>query len=76
METLNKLTVNNLNCNYDKRKVLNNISFSLGKGEVLSIIGPAGSGKTTLAYCLSGIIPNRVKGYVDCLLYTSPSPRD
>jgi energy-coupling factor transport system ATP-binding protein len=65
METLNKLTVNNLNCNYDKRKVLNNISFSLGKGEVLSIIGPAGSGKTTLAYCLSGIIPNRVKGYVD-----------
>jgi len=65
MEALNKLVVKNLNCSYDKRKVLNNISFSLGKGEVLSIIGPSGSGKTTLAYCLSGIIPNHVKGNVD-----------
>lgn len=65
MEVLKKLVVKNLNCSYDKRRVLNNVSFSLGRGEVLSIIGPAGSGKTTLAYCLSGIIPNRIKGNVD-----------
>lgn len=33
--------------------VLNDISFSLDKGQVLSIIGPSGSGKTTLLRCLN-----------------------
>ena len=33
--------------------VLNDISFTLNKGEVLSIIGPSGSGKTTLLRCIN-----------------------
>ena len=36
--------------------VLNNISFSLNKGEVLGIIGPNGAGKTTLFKIISGLI--------------------
>ena len=34
-------------------QVLNNISFSIEKGEALSIIGSSGSGKTTLLRCLN-----------------------
>lgn len=71
MEILNKLVVRNLSCSYDKKQILNNISFSLNDKEALAIIGSAGSGKSTLAYCLSGIIPNRIKGEVrgEILLY-------
>ncbi|MBR2577372.1 MAG: amino acid ABC transporter ATP-binding protein, partial [Erysipelotrichaceae bacterium] len=34
-------------------RILNDISFSLEKGETLSIIGSSGSGKTTLLRCIS-----------------------
>ena len=37
----------------DGFKVLNNISFSVEKGQVLSIIGSSGSGKTTLLRCMN-----------------------
>ncbi|MGC8948027.1 MAG: ABC transporter ATP-binding protein [Thermoprotei archaeon] len=65
METLNKLVVKNLSCSYGEKQVLNNISFSLKDKEVLAVIGSAGIGKSTLAYCLSGIIPNKIKGTVN-----------
>ncbi|MFH1982278.1 MAG: ATP-binding cassette domain-containing protein [Pseudomonadota bacterium] len=35
---------------------LNRVSFELARGEVLGIIGPNGSGKTTIVNCLSGFI--------------------
>ncbi|MBN1048051.1 ATP-binding cassette domain-containing protein [Clostridium botulinum] len=43
----NKLSVENINFSYDKKKVLNNISFSCDNG-ITSILGPNGAGKTTL----------------------------
>ncbi|MEM3832962.1 MAG: ABC transporter ATP-binding protein [Thermoprotei archaeon] len=64
METLNKLVVKNLRCSYDRKQVLNNISFSLKDREALAIIGSAGTGKSTLAYCLSGIIPHKIRGTI------------
>ncbi|MCM1044961.1 MAG: amino acid ABC transporter ATP-binding protein [Candidatus Gastranaerophilales bacterium] len=39
--------------NFDHTEVLKDISFSLEKGQVLSIIGSSGSGKTTLLRCLN-----------------------
>lgn len=42
---------------FDKTPVLNKISFSLPKGETLSIIGPSGSGKSTLLKVISNRLP-------------------
>lgn len=47
------LEVSNIKKNFGKVEVLKGISFSLEKGEVLSIIGSSGSGKTTLLRCLN-----------------------
>lgn len=47
------LEINNLKKSFGKTEVLKNISFSLEKGGVLSIIGSSGSGKTTLLRCLN-----------------------
>ena len=47
------LEVKNIQKSFDKTEVLKDISFSLQKGEVLSIIGSSGSGKTTLLRCLN-----------------------
>lgn len=47
------LEVNNIKKSFGETEVLKGISFSLNKGEVLSIIGSSGSGKTTLLRCLN-----------------------
>ena len=47
------LTVENIKKSFGKTEVLKGITFSLEKGEVLSIIGSSGSGKTTLLRCLN-----------------------
>ena len=47
------LEVKNIQKSFDRTEVLKDISFTLEKGEVLSIIGSSGSGKTTLLRCLN-----------------------
>ena len=47
------LEVENLKKSFDNLDVLKGISFSLNKGEALSIIGSSGSGKTTTLRCLN-----------------------
>lgn len=49
------LKVENLTKIYNKKTVLNNISFEVKDGEFLSILGPSGCGKTTLLKILIGI---------------------
>ena len=36
---------------------LNNVSFEVAEGEILGLIGPNGSGKTTMFNCVSGALP-------------------
>jgi ABC-type polar amino acid transport system ATPase subunit len=47
------LEVNHIQKSFGKTEVLKDISFSLEKGQVVSIIGSSGSGKTTLLRCLN-----------------------
>lgn len=49
------LKVEHLNKFYDERQVLHNINFSLKKGEVLTLLGPSGSSKSTLLRTLNGL---------------------
>ncbi len=41
---------------YNSRKVLDNVSFSIEEGDFVSIIGPNGGGKTTLAKLTLGLL--------------------
>jgi polar amino acid transport system ATP-binding protein len=45
------LKIENLKKSFGENTVLNDISFSVSKGEVVAIIGPSGSGKSTLLRC-------------------------
>ena len=47
------LDVQHIRKSFGKTEVLKDISFSLEKGQVVSIIGSSGSGKTTLLRCLN-----------------------
>ena len=38
------------------RRVLENLSFTVGAGEFVSIVGPSGGGKSTLLRCISGLM--------------------
>jgi ATP-binding cassette, subfamily B, bacterial MsbA len=45
----NNIKFENVNFGYSKNKiVLNNLSFTINKGEMVAIVGPSGSGKTTI----------------------------
>ena len=47
------LEVKNITKNFGKTEVLKGVSFEMNKGEVVSIIGSSGNGKTTLLRCLN-----------------------
>ena len=50
------IKVENLTKEFDGRKVLDNISFTVEQGEVLSIVGFSGSGKSTILKLLCGLL--------------------
>jgi len=50
----------------NKVTALDNVSFTVNKGEFVAIIGPSGSGKSTLLHILGGVdIPTSGKVYID-----------
>jgi lipopolysaccharide export system ATP-binding protein len=50
------LRVQNLRKSYRKRLVIRDVSLTLGRGEVVALLGPNGSGKTTCFYAIAGLV--------------------
>jgi len=52
----NIIEVSHLNVHYGERQILNDIHFSVRKGEIMVIMGGSGSGKSTLLRSLLGLL--------------------
>lgn len=61
MEKNNILEVNNLNVAFGDRTVVENLNFSLCRGETLGIVGESGSGKSVSTLSLMGLLPKTAK---------------
>ena len=63
---MNAIEVNNISKHYGKVQALNNVSFSVKKGEVFGLIGPDGAGKTSMYRILcSLLLPDNGTAVVD-----------
>ena len=61
-----KLSIDKLSKLYGKRKVVNNISLEVARGEIVGLLGPNGAGKTTTFYMITGMIrPQSGKIFLD-----------
>ncbi len=58
------LTLNNVNVGYGSVNVLWDVSFTINKGEIITIIGPNGAGKTTIVKTIMGLL-RPTKGTVE-----------
>ncbi|WP_160848673.1 ATP-binding cassette domain-containing protein [Pontibacillus yanchengensis] len=52
-----------------EEKTLKDINFTLRYGEILGVVGPTGAGKSTLAMCLNGLIPEVIEGELEGEVY-------
>lgn len=66
IDPVNAILVDNLTCGYGKKKVLEDISFSVGKGEYVAVVGATGTGKSTLLQHIPALLkPKKGTVYVD-----------
>tara|TARA_A100001037_G_scaffold306807_1_gene355887 strand:+ start:20967 stop:22097 length:1131 start_codon:yes stop_codon:yes gene_type:complete len=49
------LRIENLIKKFGENSILSDLSFVVGKGELLTLLGPSGSGKTTILRCIAGL---------------------
>ena len=50
------LEVKNITKVYDNKRILDNVSIDLNRGESVALLGPNGAGKTSLFYIIMGLI--------------------
>lgn len=61
-----KIRVDNLTKKFGELVVLDRINFTINTGELVSIVGPTGCGKTTFLNCMSKLIePSSGNIYID-----------
>ena len=58
------LTIKNLKASYNGLQILKDINLNLEKGQVLSVIGESGTGKTTLGRAVMGLLEGRCTGEI------------
>lgn len=58
MEQINILEVKKIKKGYKNQVVLDDVNFSIRKGEIIGLVGPNGAGKTTIMSIIVGLINN------------------
>ena len=59
-------SLNRISLSFDKRQILDNISFNLNSGEIVGLLGPNGAGKSTIFNILIGLLkPNYGKVIIE-----------
>ena len=48
--------IKNVSLSFQKRQILNNVSFTINQGEILGMLGPNGVGKSTIFNLITGLI--------------------
>jgi ABC-2 type transport system ATP-binding protein len=69
------IKVENLTRTFGPKVAVNNVSFSVGRGEVLGFLGPNGAGKSTTMRMITGFFPptaGRISGVGDSTWWTDP----
>jgi ABC-2 type transport system ATP-binding protein len=54
MEQRNRIVTDHITMSFGENTVLQNISLTIGEGEIFGLLGPSGAGKTTLIKLLTG----------------------
>lgn len=63
---MEKLEIKNISKSFDGRPIIEDISVTLKKGEIVSLLGVSGGGKTTLFNIISGLLqPDSGKIFLD-----------
>ena len=53
---IGEITIKNLSFQYEERKIIDNLSLSIKKGEKIAFVGESGSGKSTLIKIILGLL--------------------
>ena len=62
----NYLVLSNIEKTIGSKKILSDVSFSVGENEIVGLLGPNGAGKTTAFYIAAGLIfPNQGRVFIN-----------
>jgi ABC-2 type transport system ATP-binding protein len=64
----NVLSVENISVRVKRRRIIKNLSLTIGNGEIVGLLGPNGSGKTTTIKAMAGLL-KKESGVIHCLDY-------
>ncbi len=67
----NKITLKKISLSYNKRQILDDVSFNVREGEICGLLGPNGVGKSTIFNIIVGLVkPNYGKIYINQKIVT------